>query len=127
VLTCQRLPAPSLPDEGDRTAVATSLAGVAEARVDGAVVRDRIEVEATRYDATGAVVDLNVLRRDLHVVLDSAETRSRRAWTVLAEHRRRPLPVCGPPSVMSHPVGRLKSRSPTAARSSQKLCAHPEL
>ena len=56
------------PDEGDRTAVATSLAGVAAARVDGAVVRDRIKVEATRYDATGAVVDLNLLRRDLHVV-----------------------------------------------------------
>ncbi|MEU5995247.1 hypothetical protein ABZ806_40250 [Spirillospora sp. NPDC047418] len=81
------------PDHGDRTAVATSLDGVAAAQVDGAVVRDRIEVEATRYDATGAVVDLNLLRRDLHVVLDSAETRSRRAWKVIAEHRK--LAVAG--------------------------------
>ncbi|MCO5998456.1 SAM domain-containing protein [Actinoallomurus rhizosphaericola] len=76
------------PDEADRTAVATSLAGVAAAHVDGVVVRDRIEVEATRYDATGAVVDRHLLRRDLHVVLDSAATRSRRAWTVIAEHRK---------------------------------------
>ncbi|MEW9527375.1 hypothetical protein [Microbispora sp. NPDC049125] len=76
------------PDEGDRTAVATSLDGVAAAQVDGTVVRDRIEVEATRYDATGAVVDLNLLRRDLHVVLDSAATRRQRAWTVIAEHRK---------------------------------------
>lgn len=81
------------PDEGDRTAVATSLDGVASAQVDGAAVRDRLEVEATRYDATGAVVNLTLLRRDLHVVLDSAATRSRHAWTVLAEHRK--LAVAG--------------------------------
>lgn len=76
------------PRDGDRVAVATSLDGVASAAADGVVVRDRLEVEATRYDATGAVVDLRVLRRDLHVVLDSAATRSRHAWTVLAEQRK---------------------------------------
>ncbi|TVT14132.1 hypothetical protein, partial [Amycolatopsis acidiphila] len=81
------------PDGGDRTAVATSLDGVASASVDGTVVRDRIEVEATRYDATGAVVDLNLLRRDLHVVIDAAKTRSRHAWTVVTEHRK--LAVAG--------------------------------
>jgi hypothetical protein len=76
------------PDTSDRTAVATSLDDVAAPQVDGTVVRDRIEVEATRYDATGAVVDRNLLRRDLHVVIDSAKTRSRQAWTVVAEHRK---------------------------------------
>ncbi len=76
------------PDASDRTAVANSLDGIAEAQVDGVEVRDRLEVEATRYDATGAVVDLNLLRRDLHIVLNPAETRSRHAWTVLAEHRK---------------------------------------
>jgi hypothetical protein len=81
------------PDAGDGTAVATSLDRVASAQVDGTTVRDRIEVEATRYDATGAVVDLNLLRRDIHVVIDSAETRSRHAWTVVAEHRK--LAVAG--------------------------------
>ncbi|MFD1045091.1 hypothetical protein ACFQ1S_05540, partial [Kibdelosporangium lantanae] len=76
------------PDVGGRTAVATSLDGVASAQVDGVAVRDRLEVEATRYDATGAVVDLNLLRRDLHVVIDSAATRSRHAWMVVVEHRK---------------------------------------
>ncbi|XVS67840.1 hypothetical protein ACQPYE_17880 [Actinosynnema sp. CA-299493] len=76
------------PDVSDRTAVATSLDGVASAQVDGAKIRDRLEVEATRYDLTGAVVDLSLLRRDLHVVLDSAATRSRHAWTVVVEHRK---------------------------------------
>ncbi|MFJ1973705.1 hypothetical protein ACIO93_34165 [Streptomyces sp. NPDC087903] len=81
------------PDEGDRAAAATSLDAVASAAADGVVVRDRLEVEATRYDATGAVVDLKVLRRDIHVVLDSAATRSRHAWSVLAEQRK--LAVAG--------------------------------
>lgn len=81
------------PDEGDRTAVATSLDSVASAAADGVVVRDRLEVEATRYDATGAVVDLKVLRRDIHAVLESAATRSRHAWSVLAEQRK--LAVAG--------------------------------
>ncbi|MEU0694786.1 hypothetical protein ABZ349_12490 [Streptomyces niveus] len=81
------------PDEGDRAAVATSLDSVASAAADGVVVRDRLEVEATRYDATGAVVDLKLLRRDIHVVLDSAVTRSRHAWSVLAEQRK--LAVAG--------------------------------
>ncbi|MFD9716420.1 hypothetical protein [Streptomyces sp. NPDC059076] len=81
------------PDEGDRAAVAASLDGVTTDAADGVAARDRIEVEATRYDATGAVVDLNVLRRDLHMVLDSAATRSRHVWSVLAEQRK--LAVAG--------------------------------
>ncbi|GAA2460680.1 hypothetical protein [Streptomyces glaucus] len=76
------------PDENDRAAVATSLDGVASAATDGVVVRNQLEVEATRYDATGAVVDLKVLRRDMHVLLDSAATRSRHAWSVLTEQRK---------------------------------------
>ncbi|HUR01899.1 MAG TPA: hypothetical protein VM347_05120, partial [Nonomuraea sp.] len=81
------------PDASDRTAVATSLDSVVSAQVDGTAVRDRLEVEATRYDATGAVVDLNLLRRDLHGLLDAAKTRSRHAWAVIAEHRK--LAVAG--------------------------------
>ncbi|MEV0281806.1 hypothetical protein AB0I22_36225 [Streptomyces sp. NPDC050610] len=81
------------PGEGDRAAVATSLDGLASTAADGVAVRDLLEVEATRYDSIGAVVDLNVLRRDIHVVLDSAATRSRHAWSVLAEQRK--LAVAG--------------------------------
>ncbi|MFD4971540.1 hypothetical protein [Streptomyces sp. NPDC058424] len=81
------------PDEGDRVMVATSLDSVASAAADGVAVRDRLEVEASRYDPTGAVVDLKMLRRDIHVVLDSAVTRSRHAWSVLAEQHK--LAVAG--------------------------------
>lgn len=76
------------PDESDRTALATLLDAVADAGADGVALRDKIEVEAARYDRTGAVVDLNVLRRDLHQLLNIAETRSRAAWRVLEEHRQ---------------------------------------
>lgn len=76
------------PEEGDRTSVATSLEGVASAAAGGVGVRNRLEVEATRYDATGAVVDLKVLRRDIHGVLDSAATRTRHAWSVLTDQRK---------------------------------------
>lgn len=75
------------PDESDRTAAATALDSVAGSAVDGITVRDRLEVEATRYDATGAVVDLNLLRRDLHAVLDAPSTRNAKAWEAMAEHR----------------------------------------
>lgn len=64
------------PDTSGRTAVATSLDGVASEHVDGVAVRDRLEVEATRYDATGAVVNLDLLRRDLHVLIDSTRSRT---------------------------------------------------
>lgn len=75
-------------DDADRVSLATSLDAVASPQRDGVAVRDRLEVEATRYDATGATVDRNLLRRDLHSVLDSPLTRSTVAWSVLTEHRR---------------------------------------
>lgn len=75
------------PDDKDRTASATALDSVAGASVNGITVRNRLEVEATRYDAAGAVVDLNMLRRDLHTVLDVPSTRNTQAWEALVEHR----------------------------------------
>lgn len=76
------------PDQSDRTSAATLLDAVAAATGDGIAVRDRLEVEAARYDATGATVDRNMLRRDLHAVLDSRSTRSAHVCSVLAEHRK---------------------------------------
>ncbi|MFL6108984.1 MAG: hypothetical protein ACJ72L_18645 [Marmoricola sp.] len=76
------------PDDSDRAAAATSLDPLAAETVDGTTIRDRLEVEATRYDATGAVVDQNLLRRDLHTLLNATTTRNTRAWEALAEHRR---------------------------------------
>lgn len=75
------------PDESDRTAAACELDRVAAESADGVAVRDRLEVEATRYDRIGAVVDLNLLRRDVHALLHSPATRRAHAWGVLANHR----------------------------------------
>lgn len=73
-------------DDSDRAAVATTLDAVASS--NGVAVRDRLEVEAARYDASGATVDRNLLRRDVHAVLDSPRTRSAVAWSALKEHRQ---------------------------------------
>lgn len=88
------------PDERDRTTVATLLDAVADAVTDGAALRDKLEVEAARYDRTGAVIDLNLLRRDLHRLLGVAKTRSRAAWKVLDDHRK--LAIDGVRSSIGH-------------------------
>lgn len=75
------------PDESDRTALATALDGVADPSANGVALRDRLESLVATYDNTGGVVDLNLVRRDLHGLLDAAATRTRHAWQVLAEHR----------------------------------------
>ena len=75
------------PDESDRTAVATTLDAVADAAANGVALRDRLESLVAGYDSKGGVVDLKLVRRDLHPLLNAAATRSQRAWDVLAEHR----------------------------------------
>lgn len=75
------------PDESDRTAVATMLDGVADASGDGVALRDRLETLTASYDSRGGVVDLNLLRRDLHAHLKAAATRTKQAWKVLEDHR----------------------------------------
>jgi hypothetical protein len=74
-------------DESDRTAVAVELDGIADASVDGVALRDRLETLAAGYDSRGGVVDLNLVRRDLHALLNAAATRTKLAWKVLTEHR----------------------------------------
>lgn len=65
------------PDEADWAAVATSLDGIAAATTDGVGLRDRLAATAGRYDALGAVVDLELLRTDTHVYVCGAdETQS---------------------------------------------------
>jgi hypothetical protein len=75
------------PDESDRTAVAMTLDGVADASGDGVALRDRLETLTASYDSRGGVVDLNLLRRDLHAHLKAAATRTKQAWKVLEDHR----------------------------------------
>ncbi|GLY85966.1 hypothetical protein Airi02_038950 [Actinoallomurus iriomotensis] len=71
------------PDETDWTGVATSLDGIAAGTTDGVGLRDRLAVNAGRYDAMGAVVDLNLLRKDTYPLLNTSSTRPKQAWDVL--------------------------------------------
>ncbi len=97
------------PNESDRAATATKLDAIAADSVDGIAIRNRLEVEATRYDAAGAVVDLALLRRDLHTLLEPAATRNTQAWEALAEHRKvataRVRATIGEGSATSSPLG----------------------
>ncbi|WP_346535610.1 ATP-binding protein [Micromonospora sp. DPT] len=74
-------------DESDWSAVASSLDGVAADTTDGVGLRDRLEVQAGQYDGLGAVVDLNLLRADTHLLLDVPSTRSKQAWRILDQYR----------------------------------------
>jgi hypothetical protein len=75
------------PDESDWTAVASSLDGIAADTTDGVGLRDRLEVKAGHYDVLGAVVDLNLLRADTHLLLDAPSTRTKQAWKILDQYR----------------------------------------
>ena len=74
------------PYESDRTAVATTLDGIADASSDGLTLRDRLETLTAGYDNRGGVVDLNLVRRDLHAQLNATATRTKQAWKVLEQH-----------------------------------------
>ncbi|NLS11010.1 ATP-binding protein [Nesterenkonia sp. MY13] len=76
------------PDERDRTAVATDLDPVTNSGANGVALRDRLGIEAARYDRVGAVVDRDVLRRDVHRLLNVARTRSSAAWKVMEGNRQ---------------------------------------
>ncbi|WP_230554382.1 ATP-binding protein [Salinispora arenicola] len=75
------------PDESDWTAVASSLDGIAADDADGVSLRDRLEVKAGDYDVLGAVVDLNLLRSDTHLLIDAPATRTKQAWNILHQYR----------------------------------------
>ncbi|MEV4845108.1 hypothetical protein AB0K20_18075 [Micromonospora matsumotoense] len=75
------------PDSSDWTAVADSLDGIAADTTDGVGLRDRLEVKAGNYDVLGAVVDLNLLRADTHLLLDAPSTRTKQAWKILDQYR----------------------------------------
>lgn len=76
------------PDKADRTNAATALDSVASDASDGVALRDRLEAAASDYDSLGAVVDRDLLRRDVHSLLKAPLTRRSMCWQVLGEHRR---------------------------------------
>ena len=73
------------PDQADWAAVANSLIPVAaDADLLGATrLRDRLVALADEYPPTAATVNLSMLRRDAHAVLDSAKRRHRKGWQAL--------------------------------------------
>ena len=73
------------PDETDWSAVAKSLIPVARGSdLTGASrLRDRLVTLASEYSPTSARVDLTLLRRNTHAMLDSTTRRHRQGWQAL--------------------------------------------
>lgn len=73
------------PDDTDWSAVETSLIGVARGSdLTGASrLRDRLVVLASEYSPISARVDLPLLRRNTHAMLDPTARRHRQGWQIL--------------------------------------------
>ena len=72
-------------DETDWAAVANSLVAVARGSdpMAAAGLRDRLVTLASEYSPKSARVDLKLLRRDTHALLDSTRRRHQRGWQAL--------------------------------------------
>ena len=81
------------PDEADWAAVATALASVARGGdlYGASRLRDRLVALADEYEPKAASVDLTLLRRDAHEVLDSTVRRHRPGWKALAHLHQRAI------------------------------------
>ena len=75
------------PDETDWSAVANSLISVARGSdlTAASALRDRLVGLAGEYSPKSARVDLKLLRRDVHAMLDSTTRRHKQGWQTL-EH-----------------------------------------
>ena len=73
------------PDETDWAAVANSLIPVARGPGPTAAsqLRDRLVALASEYSPKSARVDLKLLRRDAHAMLDPTTRRNQKSWKVL--------------------------------------------
>jgi hypothetical protein len=109
------------PDETDWATVANSLIPVARGtNLDGASrLRDRLVALAAEFPPKAATVDLTLLRRETHTLLDAAVRRHRQGWQVLDHLHARVLA-----SVHQRPV-RLNTGTGVPGRSrrpSDKIC-----
>ena len=79
------MPRLETPDDADWAAVTNALIPVARgADLYGASrLRDRLVALANEYSPTAATVDLSLLRRDAHEVLDATTRRHRQGWGAL--------------------------------------------
>lgn len=87
------MPRLETPDELDWAPVTNSLIRVARGTdLYGATrLRERLVALADDYSPKAATVDLSLLRRDAHQVLDSAVRRHRRGWRMLGHLHERAL------------------------------------
>ena len=87
------MPRLETPDETDWSAVKNSLIPVARgSNLTGASrLRDRLVTLASEYSPTSARVDLTLLRRNAHAMLDSTTRRHQQGWQALDNFHRRAL------------------------------------
>ena len=81
------------PDETDWATVANGLIPVARGRdlAGGLRLRDRLVTLANEYSPKSARVDLTLLRRDAHPLLDATKRRHERGWQMLDHLHRSAL------------------------------------
>ena len=81
------------PDETDWSAVTNSLIRVARRSdlLGASRLRDRLVALASEYPPKSARVDLKLLRRDAHAMLDSTTRRHQRGWETLGHLREAAL------------------------------------
>ena len=87
------MPRLETPDETDWSAVKNSLIPVARgSNLTGASrLRDRLVTLVSEYSPTSARVDLTLLRRNAHAMLDSTTRRHQQGWQALDHFHRRAL------------------------------------
>ena len=83
------------PDEADWATVTNALTSVARGTdlYGASCLRDRLVALAAEYSPTAATVDLSLLRRDVHELLDSATRRHRQGWRALNHLHARAVSV----------------------------------
>jgi hypothetical protein len=98
------------PDESGWTAVANLLDGIATGTTDGVGLRDRLAVKAGHYDGLGAVVDLNLLRGDIHPLLEpKPPAPSRRGGSWISIEPWRPASSAAPSAPATRRCSRFRS------------------
>lgn len=74
------------PDRTDWMSTATALDPLTVEDVEGTTLLDEIASRCSEYDAAGAVVDVSMLRRDIHSLLGAKTRRTSAAWRSLTQH-----------------------------------------
>ena len=107
------------PDDADWSHVANSLIPVARgSELEAAIrLRDRLVTLASEYAPKAARVDLEVLRRDTHTLINPAKRHSKRGWQVLDRLHQAALASVRPELTSSDGTRKVRlDRSKVAAR-----------